>query len=229
MLTIVQNDPEVPAGAYAAYLKEAGVPFRIVKPFSGEELPSASGVSAVIILGGGMGAHETGKHPFLLDVKGFIREAAALEKPFLGICLGGQMLAEVCGGRVIAGSPHGEKGTLQLSLTPDGIADPIFSGIDQGFPTFQWHNDSFEIPAAAVLLAYSVACPNQAFRLGKNAYGIQFHPEVDGAIVETWASWTEATAPFAAAFLKGFNQAHVAYAAASHRLLLNFLHIAELA
>ncbi|MRR35521.1 type 1 glutamine amidotransferase, partial [bacterium] len=77
MLLIVQNDPEVPAGAYADYLGEMGVPFRLARPFAGEELPPAAEAAAVIVLGGAMGVHDTEAHPFLTRVKGFIGEAVA--------------------------------------------------------------------------------------------------------------------------------------------------------
>lgn len=229
MLVIVQNDPEVPAGTYAGYLRERNIPFLLVRPYAGDALPPLSEVSAVIVLGGAMGAHHTDRHPFLLEVKRFVREVVDREVPFLGICLGGQLLADVLGARVIAGSPHGEKGTLSVTLTEEGVKDPLFAGITPEFVTFQWHNDSFEIPSGGTLLASSDACPNQAFRYGRNAWGTQFHPEVDRAIVDLWARWTEETAPFADDFLASFARNGEAYRDASRRMLANFLRIAGLA
>lgn len=228
MLFIIQNDPEVPAGTYGTYIEKSGIPCRIIRPYAGEPLPSVAEVSAVIVLGGAMGVHEIDKHPFLVDLKRFIRQMVEGEKPYLGICLGGQLLADVLNARVIAGSPCGEKGTLEVQLTEAGKHDPLFNGIAQSFVTFQWHNDSFEIPADGVLLASSHVCPNQAFRFGENAYATQFHPEVDRTIVELWAKWTKETAPHCQRFLDAFDQALPAYADASRKILSNFLALARL-
>lgn len=228
MLVIIQNDPEVPLGAFDGYLAEAGTPFTIFRPYGGEAFPLPGEVSAVIVLGGAMGVHDTEKHPFLVPLKGFIVDCVRREVPFLGICLGGQLLADALGGRVISRSPHGEKGTLSVTLTSDGEADPLFVGIEREFVTFQWHNDSFEPPAGGIPLASSAACPNQAFRCGRRAWGTQFHPEVDRAIVDTWSRWTKETAPLADQFLTDFIRRENAYREASRRLLANFLRIARL-
>lgn len=228
MLLIVQNDPEVPAGAYADYLGEMGVPFRLARPFAGEELPPAAEAAAVIVLGGAMGVHDTEAHPFLTRVKGFIGEAVAAGIPYLGICLGGQLLADVLGAPVTTGV-DGERGTLTVSLTPEGAHDPLFAGVPSSFVTFQWHNDTFAIPAGSALLASSPACPNQAFRAGERAWGLQFHPEVTGDIVDTWARWSDETASCADRFAADFAAAGPDFLAASRQILANFLRIASLA
>ena len=228
MLLIVQNDPDVPAGAYAGYLEEMGVPFRLARPFAGEELPPAGAVAAVMVLGGAMGVHDTAEHPFLAAVKGFIGDVVAADVPYLGICLGGQLLAHVLGATVTTGA-SGEKGTLTVSLALEGARDPLFAGISSPFVTFQWHNDTFAIPAGATLLASSPACPHQAFRAGARAWGLQFHPEVNREIVATWARWNNDTAPLADRFAEEFMTAEPAFREASRRILANFLRLAGLA
>jgi GMP synthase (glutamine-hydrolysing) len=185
MIVFIQNDQEVPAGVFAEHLTESGIPFVIVESFGGGMIPPIVEASAVVVLGGSMGVHETGKHHFLLKVRNYIRAVLDSGKPFLGICLGGQLLADVLGANVSSGS-NGEIGTHSVTLTGDGINDPLFRSIPERFDTFQWHNDSFAIPAGATRLAYSDICPNQAFRFGENAYGLQFHPEVNGEIVTAW-------------------------------------------
>ncbi|HEX2769597.1 MAG TPA: type 1 glutamine amidotransferase [Geobacteraceae bacterium] len=226
MLLIIQNDPEVPPGNFAAAINELKVPCLTVHPYIGEVIPPVREVSAAIVLGGAMGVHDTGKHPFLVRVKAFIRECMRTETPFLGVCLGGQLLAEQLGGRVIADSQHAEKGTLPVTLTAAGEEDPLFTGISREFISFQWHNDSFEIPANGTHLAFSVDCPGQAFRIGPCAWGTQFHPEVDCSIVDCWARWTEETAPLADQFLADFARTEQTYLQASRRLLGNFLRMA---
>lgn len=225
MLVVIQNDPEVPLGAFADQLAEAGVPSRTVRPDGGEALPHAGEASAVIVLGGAMGVHDTDRYPFLAEVKGFIRECAAAGTPFLGICLGGQLLADALGGRVTSGA-CGEKGTMTVRLSPEGARDPLFAGMPEEFVTFQWHNDCFAPPGGAVLLASSPACPGQAFRCGANVYGLQFHPEIDRQILQLWA---RGTGPDADRLLADFVAREDAYRSASRLLLANFLRLARLA
>ncbi len=226
MLLIIQNDPEVPPGNFDDIIRNLNIPCRIVHPYNSEALPPVVDISAAIVLGGAMGVHDTAKHPFLVRVKAFIRECVERETPFLGVCLGGQLLADLHGGRVIAGSPYGEKGTLCVTLTNAGEKDPLFAGIPREFISFQWHNDSFEIPASGTHLAFSATCPGQAFRFGPNAWGTQFHPEVNLAIVDCWARWTEETAPQTDRFLADFIHAERSYLEISRRLLGNFLRLA---
>lgn len=218
MLHIIQSDPEVPAGVIAELLSEWQVSFRTVRTDLGEALPDAS--DAVIVLGGAMGVHDEDRHPFLRPLKQFMRERLAAGMPLLGTCLGGQLLAEVAGGTVSSNS-RGEKGLVEIALTGSAAADPLFKGIDSRFRAFQWHNDSFSIPPGGVHLAASPACPGQAFR-SDSAWGLQFHPEVDAAIVAAWSRRAGADDRFSREF---------APAAADHRelcrrLLENFLAIA---
>lgn len=215
---IIQNDPEVPPGVFHELLTEWRVPFRLCRPDLGDALPDA--FDAVIVLGGIMGVHDDSVHPFLRMLKTWLARVLADGTPLLGVCLGGQLLADVTGG-VVSSNRCGEKGLVEVVLTAAGAADRLFSGSDRRFPVFQWHNDSFTIPAAAVHLAASEVCPGQAFRIG-NAWGVQFHPEVNEAIVAAWSRHDpqrlQLTDDFAAA-------------AATHRvlagqLLANFLDIA---
>ena len=217
---IVQGDPEVPAGVFAALLNEWQVPFRILRPDLGEALAEDS--AAVIVLGGRMGVHDGAQHPFLGSVKEFIGRILANGTPLFGICLGGQLLAEVAGGEV-ASNLCGEKGLVDVILSAAVAADPLFTGIDQRFLAFQWHNDSFTIPPGAVPLAGSAACPGQAFRTG-NAWGVQFHPEVDSTIVAAWSGHS----PARQALTAEFAAAEPAHRQLARQLLGNFLTIAGL-
>lgn len=187
MLFIIQNDPDVPPGSYACRLAERGIHFRTVRLDRGEVLPPLEGADGVIVLGGTMCMHDTGEFPFLLPLREFIRGCLSREIPYLGICLGGQLLADAAGGAITRSSGRGERGIVPVTLTPAGESDPLFRGIARIFKTFEWHDDSFEHPKGSVLLASSAVCQEQAFRLGARAWGLQFHPEVVAGIVEDWS------------------------------------------
>ena len=222
MLHVIQNDPEVPLGNYAQALNAFGVNYRTVSAFAGESLPSVESCAGLVVLGGAMGVHETAKHPFLLEVKGLIRDCLAQDIPYLGLCLGGQLLAEVAGARVISNRWE-ESGTLPVHLTAEGEASPLFNGIPTPFFSFQWHHDSFDIPEGGTLLASSPACPHQAFSLGSTAFGLQFHPEMLDTVIDDWCRWEPATLAVADEMLKTFRAVQQEYLAASWQLLENFL------
>jgi GMP synthase (glutamine-hydrolysing) len=225
MLTLIQNDHEVPAGNFLEWLHDYKLPFRIIKPYSGEGLPSLADSSALIVLGGAMGVNDSCRFPYLVSVKSHIQQAVNRNIPLLGVCLGGQLLADVLGAPVLS-QRNGELGSHTVEVLESGASDPLFLDVPQVFTTFQWHNDSFEIPAGATCLAASPACAHQAFRYGDNQYGLQFHPEVTRDIV---ASWIESfgTVDDSSHILNDFICNEDVYTAVSRKLLENFLRIAH--
>lgn len=225
MLYIIQNDPEVPPGLVAEELDRLGAPWSPLHPYRNEPFPEITAATAVICLGGAMGANDDRRHPFLTPLKSFIADAVQQEVPFLGICLGGQLLAAALGAEVTS-NVHIEKGTYSVTLTDAGTEDGLFRGIDREFVSFQWHNDSFAIPPGAERLAFSDACPNQAFRIGALAWGLQFHPEVDEALVRNWSSWTRETAARTESFVADYLEREAGYREVSRRLVENFLEAA---
>jgi GMP synthase-like glutamine amidotransferase len=106
--------------------------------------------------------------------------------PFLGICLGGQLLACALGAAVTPGRP--EVGLHDIFLTDAAEQDPLFAGLPRRFEAFGWHDHCFDLPRGAVPLAGSIACTHQAFRFGGAAYGLQFHPEVRADDLIGWRS-----------------------------------------
>lgn len=216
MLHIIQNDPEVPPGIMIDYL---AVPYSLCRADQGEQLPALGRISALIVLGGAMGAHDDVRHPFLADLKQLIRDLVVAGKPYLGICLGGQLLAAALGAQVVANRWE-ELGTLHVQLTAAGRSDLLFQGIPEKFTTFQWHHDSFDLPDGAVLLASSSACPHQAFRVGANAWGLQFHPEVTEPIIRSWAAWDRETARLADRMVADFS-AHQAVCRQTVQAIIN--------
>ena len=222
MLHIIQNDPDVPPGNLAENLAAQEIAFQLHHLYRGEALPDPDDMTALIVLGGAMGANDDDRYTFLSPLKQLIRRSLELGIPYLGICLGGQLLAAASGTPVVS-CRWEELGTLRVSLTQKGETDPLFTGISSPFSTFQWHHDSFDLPAEAALLASSPACPHQAFRVGSNAWGLQFHPEVTEQIIRTWAAWDPATACRTDALVTDFQAVQSAYQNTAKRMLQNFL------
>lgn len=223
MLHIIQNDPEVPAGNIIYGLD---VPFAVQHPYSGEPLPPLTDITALIVLGGAMGANDDLRHPFLADLKQLIRQVVTGGIPYLGICLGGQLLAAACGAAVVSRRWE-ELGFSTIVLNSAGKHDTLFQGIEERFTTFQWHHDSFDIPAGGLLLASSGACRNQAFRVGECAWGLQFHPEVTEDIIRDWSAWSPETALKTDELVAEFTGLAQQYEETSRRLVGNFIKISK--
>lgn len=223
MLHIIQNDPEVPPGNLAENLTKLCIPFRLHHPYCAEPLPEISEISGIIVLGGAMGASDDARHPFLVPLRQLIKTIVKDGIPYLGICLGGQLLSAALGMPVVS-CRWEELGTLQVSLTHKGETDPLFNGIPSPFTTFQWHHDSFDLPDNSSLLASSPVCPHQAFRVGNNAWGLQFHPEVTEQIIRDWCAWDPETAGRADELVNDFLSHSRGYQETASRLLINFLH-----
>jgi len=147
-------------------------------------MPPVTDVKAAIVLGCPISVNIYREHDFLLRLYDFMSKAVAAEKPILGLCMGGQMLAMVLGARVRR-NPVREIGIYDVQLTETGSQDKIYDGFKSTFPVFHWHNDTFDIPEGARHLAEGENCPNQAFRKG-SAVGIQFHLEPRVEEIPRW-------------------------------------------
>lgn len=137
----------------------------------------------VIVLGGPIGVYETADYPWLEAEIAAIRARLDAQKPILGICLGGQLMAAALGAKVAPG-PAKEIGYAPLSLTEQGRAS-VLAPLD-GQNVLHWHGDAFETPEGATRLAYTEICPSQAFAIGRHALALQFHIEVDPKDLEAW-------------------------------------------
>jgi GMP synthase-like glutamine amidotransferase len=166
-------------------LRQEKTPYQTLTLEPGLPLPKLDNLSHIVILGGPMNVYEEDHYPFLKDEDLFIKESIQRGKFVLGICLGAQLIAKALGARVIK-SPAREIGWYDVSLTRIGAVDPLFSYLPKTFSVFQWHEDTFEIPHSATLIATSSLVPYQAFRYGDNAYGLQFHLEVTGEMILEW-------------------------------------------
>lgn len=177
---VVQHDPRDVAGRLGTVLTARGIAQEVLSPHAGDALPTTlEGVSGLVVLGGPMSVHRHEEWPFLADEMRLLRQAVAEETPVLGICLGAQLLAAALGAAVRRNDSP-EIGWHPLTLLPGAAADPLFAGLPETFSVFQWHNDTFALPAGAVQLASSARCAQQGFRYGDSAWGLQFHLETDG-------------------------------------------------
>jgi GMP synthase (glutamine-hydrolysing) len=139
---------------------------------------------AVLVFGGAMHADQDDRHPWLREENFFLQRLLDLGTPTLGICLGVQLLAKAAHSWV-APAPEPEVGWFDVELTEAGTDDPLLGVLPQRFEAFQWHYYTYGLPAGAEELATSGSC-TQAFRLGDRVWGVQFHPEVTHAQVESW-------------------------------------------
>lgn len=139
----------------------------------------------LILMGGPMSVRDEEQYPFLRAEKEILRGWLASGGPTLGVCLGAQLMANALGGEVYRG-PQEEIGFFEVERTPEGAADPCFGLFPERFEVFQWHGETFDLPRGAILLARSRLYPHQAFRVGKGAYGLQFHLEVTEGMLKNW-------------------------------------------
>jgi len=184
---VLQHIACEPPGVFEDVLRERGLSLLRVELDEGEPLPSGlDAFEAIVAMGGPMSVNDEDDHPWLAAEKALIADAVRSGVPFWGSCLGVQLLAASLGARVTRG-PVPEVGVLPVYATDAAVGDPVFTALEWPRPTLQWHQDTFDLPAGATLLATSPQYPHQAFRVGRVAYGVQFHVEVDAAMADAWA------------------------------------------
>jgi len=188
VLVLQHMDTDGP-GYLATWLRARGVPFVVRNSAAGEDFPpSMDGFGALAVLGGEMSVNDP--LPSLRRAETLIRESLSLDRPVIGHCLGGQLMATALGARVTA-SPAPEIGWQPVRIRASSQARAWFGNVDEAV-VFQWHHESFEVPPGAELLAGSDACPQQAFAIGRHL-AMQFHVEVDAAKLALWSASRDPT------------------------------------
>lgn len=176
-LAVVHHSPDVKVGRLQPHLDRCDV-----LDVWAAERDFPSDVEGVVVLGGLMGAYDTADHPWLAQEKRWLEKAVADDIPVLGICLGAQLLADALGGRAyLAELP--EVGVVDVYLTAAGRRHPVMGRM--GAKAFFAHQDTFEVPPSATLLAHTAAYPT-AFQL-RSALAVQSHPETGAEAAKRWA------------------------------------------
>jgi GMP synthase-like glutamine amidotransferase len=158
-------------GLLSRLILEKGHSMETTGLYNDDVLPATGDFDALIVMGGPMSVHDEAEYPWLVGEKALIGAAIREGKKVLGICLGAQLVAEVCGGNVRRAEQK-EIGWWPVRF-PNGSSTVVF----------HWHGETVDLPPAAELLASTDVCVNQAFRIGDRVLGIQFHPEVTDEII----------------------------------------------
>ena len=174
-------------GVFRDFLQEDGLEWTAVELDEGEPIPDLDAYDALWVMGGPMDVWEDDAYPWLEPERAAIREAVVERKmPFLGFCLGHQLLAQALGGEV-GPAAEPEIGILQVELTEAGRRSPAFKGLPRTHSCLQWHGaEVLRAPPGAQTLAASPACAVQALGFAGHAFSIQYHIEITGDTVPRW-------------------------------------------
>lgn len=187
-ILVFQHEVIEPLGVLEDFLRADGATWHVVEIDEGETIPSLEPYDAMIVMGGPQHVWEEDLYPWLRAEKDAIRRFVVdMRRPYFGICLGHQLLAEVLGGRVQKARVS-ERGLTRVSKTEEGARDPLLRDTSDPFTALQWRGaEVVALPEGAAVLARNEACAIQAFRYGSHAYGVQFHIEVTKGTVADWS------------------------------------------
>ena len=195
-LFVVQHlDRETP-GLFADLAQKHGMAFHVIRVDRGEPLPSLVKGDGLLVLGGPMGVGDLDNpaFPWLQDEVRLIQHSLVHQIPFVGVCLGAQLLAHAAGGGVeplLGGEPPrplAEVGWAPITSSLEAADQPLTASFIQPLDVLHWHGDRILLPKTATVIASSLRCREQMFRIGPCAYGLQFHVEVEDADVLRWIS-----------------------------------------
>jgi GMP synthase (glutamine-hydrolysing) len=187
---VIEHGSSDPVGRLGDWLRAEGLELDVHDAGAGASVPAdLAGFAGLVVMGGSMGANDDVAAPWLPAVRALLRAAVADEVPTLGVCLGGQLLAAANGGRVQPSAEEQEFGPQLIAKRTSAATDPLFAALPITPDVIQWHFDAITaLPPGAIQLASSPGCEQQAFRLGRVAWGVQFHIETTPEQVREWAA-----------------------------------------
>jgi len=181
-IAVLQYHASDGAGFFAEHLRARGIGLRVFELYNGHAVPGTlDSFRGLCLLGGPMSVN--GDWGALRDGERLILEALRTDVPVIGHCLGGQLMSRALGGHVQAAA-RVEIGWSQIRALDHPLARHWFG--QRSFPMFQWHNETFSVPAGAELIATGEHCHHQAFAIGSLHVGLQFHCEIDRPKIESW-------------------------------------------
>jgi GMP synthase-like glutamine amidotransferase len=174
-------------GVFRRFLKDDGITWEAIELDRGDAIPPLEDYNMLWVMGGPMDVWDIEENPWLIMEKRAIRRwVTVLRRPFLGVCLGHQLLADALNGTCGPLRPP-EVGILDIDVTAEGRADPVFGNLPARMKALQWHGVKVaQAPEGALVLASSDACPIQAMRVGSNAYSMQYHVEIEPDTIAKW-------------------------------------------
>jgi GMP synthase (glutamine-hydrolysing) len=184
---ILQFEDFNPPSHLGTYLSRQGIAWDVVHMNAPHERIALHSYDVLVALGGAMCANEVETYPFLVEAMDAMRAAVRRDVPYLGICLGGQLLAKALGAEVRRNDAL-EVGRIEVALSSQAASDPLLRGLSSVVQTVQFHEDTFAVPAGGALLGSSPGCATQIVRCAPRAYALQFHPE---ASAEDFALWVD--------------------------------------
>ncbi len=231
---ILQHIAENPPGRVSEILQEHAILYDIVHVGT-DHFPDPAAYQAIVALGGTQHLYDKQKYPYTRHEEIYLHNAIRQEVPYLGMCLGGQLLANAFGA-AIKRLPKVHIGFFQIHFTTAGQKDPLYHGLPGYQQAFQWHEDGFDLPVGAIALAHHADGSNQAFRYGRHAYGLQYHVELTEDMLNTWLHDPSLKTEFTEAYgievyqrvEREFAQLYTTYAQHARMLIENFLRVSQL-
>jgi GMP synthase (glutamine-hydrolysing) len=184
VLGIIHQDDAGP-GVFTDAIRDAGARLDSwLLPRAREAPGDPLGYDAVLTFGGAMHPDQQDRHPWIAAETALLSDLISREIPVLGVCLGAELLAEAAGGTARRAAMP-EIGWYEIETTDEAARDPLLASLAPGFEALEWHSYEISLPTGAVALARS-ARSLQAYRVGRCAWGIQFHAEVTSRDFDAW-------------------------------------------